>query len=236
LWLRSTNQKESRFLSTSSGIANQTVYWAVSGWDLNLLLESEAPVDALASFVRTNPDLADRRVVQYALAVRLSRDNRYDEAADIYQAIRAGRRAARLREVAVLYKKANDAGLTPETRLEAKYALAEFLSQNENGIYFNDELWSGLQRYALTGSVDSRLTGAERQRITAGERRLQDDQEEYWRAYLILRDVVRDAGHTDLGRKAARLALRCLRRISERFGRQDEIRKADIDLSNWLKQ
>jgi hypothetical protein len=39
-----------------------------------------------------------------------------------------------------------------------------------------------------------------------------------------------------LGRKAANLALNCVRRISERFGRQEEIRKADIELSKWLRE
>ena len=68
------------------------------------------------------------------------------------------------------------------------------------------------------------------------ERKLKDDQEERWRAYLILRDVVQATGKTDLGRKAAQLAIRCLRGISDRFGRQDEIRKADIGLSDWLRQ
>jgi hypothetical protein len=67
-----------------------------------------------------------------------------------------------------------------------------------------------------------------------GERRLRDEQEELWRAYLILRDVVRDAGKTELGKRAATLAQRCLWAISGRFGRQAEIRKADIELSVWL--
>ncbi len=69
-----------------------------------------------------------------------------------------------------------------------------------------------------------------------GERTLKDDQEERWRAYLILREVIDGAGKTDLGRKGAQLAVRCLRGISDRFERQDEIRKADIELSNWLRR
>ena len=31
-----------------------------------------------------------------------------------------------------------------------------------------------------------------------GERKLKDDQEERWRAFLVLRDVVRDEGKTDV--------------------------------------
>jgi hypothetical protein len=38
-----------------------------------------------------------------------------------------------------------------------------------------------------------------------------------------------------LGTKAARLALRNLRKISERFGRQEDIRRADRETSAWLR-
>jgi hypothetical protein len=69
-----------------------------------------------------------------------------------------------------------------------------------------------------------------------GERKLRDNREELWRAYLLLRDVVRDAGHTALGRESAPLAVCCLRKISEGFGRREEIRKADVELSTWLRQ
>jgi hypothetical protein len=52
----------------------------------------------------------------------------------------------------------------------------------------------------------------------------------------IFNRIVEQAGHTELGRKAANRALYCLRRISaERFDRREEIRSADIRLSNWLK-
>jgi hypothetical protein len=92
-----------------------------------------------------------------------------------------------------------------------------------------------LQRYALNASSDSRLTRAERQTLTDGERKLKDDQEERWRAYLILRDVVRDSGKTAIGRQAAQLAIRCLQGTSDRFGRENEIRTAEIELLGWLR-
>lgn len=101
---------------------------------------------------------------------------------------------------------------------------------------FTSTIWHGYQGYALTASSDNRLTREEHQNLIDGERKLRDDQEELWRAYAILRDVVHDAGHTDLGRQAAQLGVRCLRKLSERFGRQEEVRKADIDLSAWLRQ
>ena len=93
-----------------------------------------------------------------------------------------------------------------------------------------------MQRYALNASSDSRLTRAERQTLTDGERKLKDDQEERWRAYLILRDVARDSGKTALGTRSAQLAIRYLEGISDRFGRESEIRMAEIELLGWLRQ
>lgn len=234
LWLYTAVRKKGMYLSMPGDIADKTVYWASSGWDLNLLLDAEAPIDTLEAFLMKYPDLADVRLVRYSLAVRLARADRYREAADIYEAIHAYRRAPRMRRLAALFEEANRTNLTaPEVR-EAKYEAAEFIDANPDGIYFNDSLWHGLQRYALFASSDSRLTGEERQNLLANERKLKDSQEERWRAYLILRDVVRDEGRTEIGRKAARLAIHCLRGISARFGRASEIRQADIELSNWL--
>ena len=52
---------------------------------------------------------------------------------------------------------------------------------------------------------------------------------------LLAATIVQEAGATPLGRKAAARALFCLRRIStERFGRSQDIRAADIRLSEWL--
>lgn len=236
LWLHTEPRRSATALGNLSDFGDMSVYWAVSGWDLNLLLDAEAPIEALQSFVDQNPDLADIRLVKYSLAVRLTRENRYDEAAQLYQSIHAVRRAPRIRRLAALYQDANRADLTNQQRQEAKYKLAEFISANENGIYFNDALWEGLQRYALVASGEGRMTRQERQALIENERKLKDDQEEYWRAYLILRDVIRDAGKTPLARKAAVLALRCLSGISDRFQRQAEIHKANLELSAWLRQ
>jgi hypothetical protein len=224
------------FLTEPSDIADQSVYWAISGWDLAALLDSEAPDEALESFLDTYPEVPDARLVRYALAVRRARENRYEEAGRIYDSIHAYWRVPRMRQIAALYKEASRRDLAGTQLQEAKYALAEFISANQERIYFNDQLWSGFQRAALTATTDSRLTRAERETLIAGERKLKDDQEERWRAYLILRDVVRDSGKTELGRKAARLAIGCLRGISERFGRRVEIEQADIELSKWLHQ
>ena len=140
-----------------------------------------------------------------------------------------------MRQLANLSEAVDRSGISAAQRLEARYTLAAFIAANPNGIYFNDALWNGMQRYALRADGDSRLTGAERQESKDGERNLRDSQEERWRAYLILNEVVRDAGTSGLGRRAATLALSCLRGIStDRFGRQQEIRSADIELSRRL--
>ncbi len=214
-----------------------SVYWAGSGWDLNLLLEAEAPIEALQTFLAQYPNSRDVRLVKYALAVRLSREERYDEAAQIYEDIAQPRRAPRLRQLAELDREARRTDLPKQEQLEARFNVAKFLADNPNRIYYNDSLWYGFQRYVFTADQDSRLTLAERDELIAMERQLKDDQEERWRAYQMLHDIVDEAGNTDLGHRAARLAIQCLRQIrTDRFGREDEIRAGDIELSSWLKQ
>jgi hypothetical protein len=201
---------------------------------LGLLLDAEAPIDALQAFLDKYPNMPGIRVVRYSLAVRLTRENRYEEAAQIYQSIHAVRRAPRIRELEGLYAEANRRDAPAKQAHEAAYRMAAFMSDHSNGIYYNDALWGGLQRYALFAADDSRLTREERKRLIDNERRLKDEQEERWRAYVILRDVAVAETKTDLGRQAARLAIHCLRGLSDRFGRESDIRKADIEMSKLL--
>lgn len=77
-----------------------SVYWAVSRWDLNVLLEDEASIETLRSVVQQNPTAAGIRLVKYSLAVRLAREDRYEESAEIYDAIHAVRRGPRMRRLA----------------------------------------------------------------------------------------------------------------------------------------
>jgi hypothetical protein len=235
LWLRAPKARREIYAAPPD-IADGSVYWAFSGWDLNMLLESEAPVESLRSFIATYPNAPALRLVKYSLAVRMARENQYEEAAQIYQSINSNERALRMRRLAALYQEASRTDLSVGQQREAKYKLAEYISANPDRLYFNAALWSGLQRYALVASTDSRLTREERERMMTGERKLKDDQEERWRAYLILREVIIEGGKTDLSRKAAQLAIQCLRGISERFGRLDEIRQGIIELSRWLRQ
>ena len=235
LWLKTANP-ESEPRTVPSQVSDLSIYWAASGWDLNMLLEAEAPLAALEAFVRGNPNLAGIRFVKYALAVRLSRLGRYQEAADLYLSINANRRAQRLRQLAMLSQAADAPDADTQRRLKGRYEVAAFIAANPDRICFNDSLWDGMQRYALFSAKDFRLTGKERTSLMSAERDLKDSQEERWQAYLILRDVVRDAGASELGRSAAELAIRCVRGIgTERFGREEEIRRADIELTAWLR-
>jgi hypothetical protein len=230
LWLDTANKNTDQFLTVPSGLADRSIYWAISGWDLSLLLDAEAPTSALEQFIERYPNQPDIRLVKYSLAVRLTREERYEEAAQLYESIRAVRRAPRLRKLTELARAAATGGP------EAKYKLAEFISGNPDRIFFNDALWLGMQRYALTAEKDSKFTRMERDRQIALERRLRDEQEERWRAYLILREVMQEAGKSELGRRAARLAQRCLRQISwERFGREEDFRRADKEVAAWLQ-
>ena len=229
LWLKAAPPEGDNHIgSSSSQIADQSIYWASSGWDLGLLLDTEASIEALESFLDKYPQMAKIRVVKYSLAVRLARENRYEEAARIYESIHAVRRAPRMRELAELYAESKQTH-------EAAYRFAKFLGDHENGVYYNDAIWGRLQSYALMAPDDSRLTRQERQRLMEGERKLKDYQEERWRAAVILRDVAEAEGKTELGRKAAQLAVRCVRGLSDRFGHKEEIRKTDIEMSRLLR-
>lgn len=231
LWLHTEDRTSQRYADVAN-LADLSVYWASSGWDLSMLLDAEAPIDALVEFIHENPDLPDIRLVKYSLAVRLTRENRYREAADIYETIHAFRRASRIRKLAGLYEETIRDGAAPR----AKYSFAEVISANPDRIYFNDAVWHGFQRDAFQASTDVRLTRAERETLLASERKLRDEQEERWRAYLILRDVAKDAGKTKLGHQAAELAIHCLLGISERFERQQEIRQHERDLAVLLRR
>jgi hypothetical protein len=219
-----------------TSVEERTVYWAPSGWDFATLVEYQLSDEALVEFLRRYPDLPNTRLVRYAQAVRLARADRYSESAEVYGSIGSVRRAARMRELADVFDKTNDGALTEEQRMEAQFRFAEYLSNNSERVYFNDSLWHHFQNHALFAQFDSRLTKAERDTFMSAERNLRDLQEERWRAYLILNGIVEKSGKTPLGRKAARLALRCLRGINTgRFGRDAMIREADIRLSNWLR-
>jgi hypothetical protein len=167
-------------------------------------------------------------LVQYSLAVRRARENRYQEAADLYASIGAVVRAPRMRRLAELY-----AGVATN---EGKYKFAEFLEANADRIYFNDLIWRRMQSYVFQADKDERLTREERAALMAAERKLKDDQEERWRAYMLAREIMRDEGRTPLGLKAAALGIQSLRGINVRFGREDEIRAGITELWRWTNR
>jgi hypothetical protein len=239
LWLQAQRDgpPSARSVSIPTRVEDRTLYLAFSGWDLAALLDYQLPVDVLVEFINRYRDLPRLELVRYAVAVRKAREDRYEEAAAAYAAIGASGRAARMRQVAALFDQTKDAGFTNQQRMEAEYRFAEFLDNNSERVYFNNRLWDHFQNDALIADSDSRLTREERDAFTSGERELRDLQEERWRAYLVLNRIVEESGRNPLGRKAAQLAIRCLRGIAtRRFGREQEIAQADIRLSNWLKQ
>jgi hypothetical protein len=178
-------------------------------------------------------------VVRYARAVRHARKEEFAAAAQIYSELGAALREAGAREAARLFTATRTPG-NAETQMQALYAYADFLASNPNGVFFNDRLWWGFQRAAFTTLENHAFPKPPAERLPQVqelERKLQDDQEEYWRAYKILNGIVSRAGPTPLGKQSARRAIVCLRKINTgRFGRLEEIQAADRRLSSWLER
>ncbi|MBM3786824.1 MAG: hypothetical protein FJW30_20900 [Acidobacteria bacterium] len=202
------------------------VYFSWSGFDFGLLLDAEASIEDLEKLLAEYPGSEKIALVRYSLAVRLARRERYEEAGAMFASIGAKLRANRIGQLAALARDASP---------EGRFAMAKYLDENQERLFFNDRLWNGLQTYALMGESDARLTRQERVTLLAAERQLRDEQEERWRAYQIYHQLVREQGNTPLGRRAAERAISCLRRISARFGRAAEVRAADIELTRWLR-
>jgi hypothetical protein len=151
-------------------------------------------------------------------------------------------------ELQTLYAAAQAPSRTPEEVQQARLAYARFLSTHSCGVFFNDRLWNFFQTQSFFddtfsdgyGDPSEELHNAglirqERDRIFQQQRRLQDEQEEYWQAYKIFDGIVKAVGPTSLGRQAAIEAIRCLDHISSRFGREREIKSETSRLVKWLK-
>jgi hypothetical protein len=243
-------------------------YLPAAGWlfDLPYLLDVQLKDEELLSYLKRYAKQAKLitvnsfsirhrtayEMVEYALAVRYSRQEKYDKAASIYERLKAAPRAHRLRHLARLHAEAGNPALTSGQSLDAQFAYAAFLEEHSTQVFFNDMVWSGFQRYAyLTTKLNSPctdyypgndpdcqgLTGAERESFLKKERKIKDEQEERWRAYKILDKVREKAGRSELGNRAAARALKCLKLINtERFGRQEEIDSGIRRLSNWTEK
>jgi hypothetical protein len=183
--------------------------------------------------IRTAPQL-----VRYALAVRHARHEEYEEAAELYSELGVKNRATRMKEAARRFAEAHNPDLAAAQHLQALYDYADFLGRNSNGIFFNDSLWQGWQTSVfVSNELEDRFPKPppeQRAHFRELDRKLQDEQEEYWRAYQILNGIVEEAGPTPLGRRAANRAIVYLRRISGRFGRP-EVFAADRRLTTWLE-
>jgi hypothetical protein len=244
---------------------NGFMYWPMGGWllDLPYLLDVQLSDAELRAYLKRYAKSAKQIVlnlgkrqrsayemVEYALAVRLARQEKFDTAAAIYERLHAWPRAKRMRELGRLHADSKNTALPPPQSLEAKYTYAAFLEEHSTQVFFNDMLWDGFQTTALLGRreyerpdgylpvpADAQgLTREERESFLARERRLKDEQEERWRAYQILKGIIDEAGHSELGRRAVQKARKCLSLINtDRFGRDNEIESAKILLTRWLR-
>jgi len=225
--------------------------------DASYLLDVTLTDAQLDAFQRRYPDSSDivfarypqrrsaRDAVRYAQAVRLARREQFSASAQLFEVL-GSTRAATMRQAGQLLAATAVSDSGSDRQLQALYDYAEFLSNNEDGIFYNDMLWYGFQTSALIyrsrdgaslPAREDRVSPDEVARLSQLEGRLVEQQEEYWRAYRILNQVVQKAGATPLGKKAAQRAIVCLRRINiGRFGHAREIRAADLRLSGWLQR
>jgi hypothetical protein len=240
--------------SEPNGLEQYAVYLPSNEWllDTPYLLDVQLTDDDLKEYLKSYGKEAGRikylsyhtrsrtagEAVEYELAVRLARQEKYEEAAEIYKRINAWPRYKRMQELNDLYNKVTDTKLSIDEHLNAQYEYASFLEAHSTQIFFNDMLWYGFQTWTFTGryGVESQgVTAEERVKFLEDERRVKDDQEERWRAYQYLTKVIEQSGYSDLGKKAAIKAIRCLDLINiDRFGREDEINQARAKLLNWL--
>lgn len=226
-------------------VLNPLLPFTYSAFDLSLLLDMELTTEQLQRYWNAHPD--SDAMVPYSLAVRLAREEKYDRAAELYAKAGAGIRQKRMLELQTLYAAAQAPSQTPGGQLQRRFDYARYLSTHSCRVFFNDRLWDSFQTSAflaeseLEGStavadqLQAGLTKEERDRIIRRQRRLQDEQEEYWRAYKIFDGIVKASGPGRLGRQAAVEAIRCLDHISERFGREEEIKAETGRLVQWLK-
>jgi hypothetical protein len=219
-------------------------------FDLPYQLDTQLPIAELQKYLDHHPQCPS--VVPYSLAVRYARIEEYGKAAELFARVGAKKRHRRMLDAQQLYAAMSDAGQSAEVRLQARFDYASFLARNSCHIFFNDRLWDRFQTSVFLNddaksALDSKyyvvigewqcpgMTRREREEALKRERGLQDDQEEYWRAYKIFDSIVQETGYSPLGRQAARSAINSLSQINERFGRRKEIRAETIRLIAWLK-
>jgi hypothetical protein len=221
---------------------NPLMPFAFSIFDLSILLDIELTVEQLQQYWDAHPD--SDALVPYSLAVRLARREKYAEAAQLYAKVGARARQKRMLELQSLYDAAQSASQNSEEAMQKRFDYALFLSRHSCRIFFNDRLWDGFQTssflenevgegMAITDQQQAGLTKEERDQILRHQRLLQDEQEEYWRAYKMFDGIVKTAS-LPLAHRSAIEAVRCLDHIHSRFGRKDEIEAETSRLIRWL--
>jgi hypothetical protein len=262
---RSVDQLHAAFLyekvgdATASepyGLDQYTMYLPAWEWllDVPYLLDVELTDDQLREYlvrygaqarqIKYPPYHSRNRTasdaVEYALAVRLARQEKYNEAAEIYRRLNARPRATRMELLADMHASASDTASPAREQLEAQYEYASFLEAHSTRVFFNDMIWKGFQTSTFLGGsgLESQgFTKKEMERLLKDERRVKDQQEERWRAYRIFTTIMGKSGYTELGKRAASKAIRCLDLINtDRFGRAEEINQARDTLLKWLRE
>ena len=212
--------------------------------ELPYLLDIYLSDAELLAYLKKYPEPV--RPVRYSLAVRHARREEYSEAAKIFTELGALERAERMQTLARLSARAKDSALPAPDRWAAWLDYGDYLAANPDRLFFNDQLWSRMQIYVfleqyMAGRVTEDphsqpgYTRIERTAVLAGDRRLRDEQEERWKAYRVFEQVAREAGNSELGRKAAGKIIECLSGINVgSFGRGGEISNAISTWKRWL--
>jgi hypothetical protein len=90
--------------------------------------------------------------------------------------------------------------------LEAKFKLAEYIANPER-LYFNAQLWFGLQSYAMYAAKDGCPQRCRAEEADGGRTEIERRSGGTLAGVPYSARIVRDAGPTDIGRRAAQLAI-----------------------------
>jgi len=185
----------------------------------------QASLDVLASFLDRYPDVPDVRLVRYSLGRPThTGETGMKKRRGIYESIRRFA-AAQTPGNGRTLREANRTDLPPSRYTKRSTGWPSLSLAFPTVIYFMTRYGLDVQRL-LCPSNDSRPHPGERQTLIAKERILKDQQEERWslfdfcRCYPVPQKRCRPKG--------ARLAVNCLRGISDRFGRGRRDSKGDM--------
>jgi hypothetical protein len=177
-------------------------------------------------------------MVRYARAVRYARSEEFDKAAQIYSDLSTIERADNAKEAARLYAATRSLAAK---RSRCRPCMLTRIFWLQTPIAFSSTTACGgdsnLQYSRAERTMPSQTISGKLTRVQTLERKLKDEQEEYWRAYKILNGVVSKAGPTPWAsrRLVARLCA-CEESTQIVSAALEEIHAADRRLSSWLER